>query len=197
MFFARVTQHNNCSRMCLLEPISVTPNILSVDDQIVYQFESLLQAISFMGNSHPTIAAAFPAYHHDEDRSSSSLPSMSTSRSGYSKDKPDGIKQLSNMVTFILGGPVPPTPGSIPLCWEELVDWTEEATALANAAYGYESSSTKNIRGLSPSLTIRFVPFVSAHENEAALKNLASRTYMERAQFYQESVSILSTPLTS
>lgn len=184
--------------MCLLEPISVTPNILSVDDQIVYQFESLLQAISFefMGNSHPTIAAAAlpPAYHHDEERSSSSLPSnTSTSRSGHTKDKPDGIKQLSNMVTFILGGPVPPTPGSIPLCWEELVDWTEEASALANAAYTYESSSAKNIKGITPSMKIRFVPFVSAHESEAALKNLASQTYMERAQFYQESVCIMKS----
>ena len=171
--------------MCLLEPISVTPNALSMDDQIVYQIESLLQAVSFMGNSHATIQADMPpTYNPDEERSASSFHTSSTSRSESIKAKPDGIRQICNLVTFILGGPVPPTPGSIPLCWEELIDWTEEATSLTNVAYSRDRGSCAE----KPGMKIRFVPFVAAHESDVALKKLASQTYMERAQFYQESV---------
>ena len=184
--------------MCLLEPITpitVTPNILSAegDNQIVFQFESLfalLQAVSFMGNSHPTITDAFPVSRYPPGQESPSSSLISSSRIEHAKVKPGGIKQqLCSLFTFILGGPMPPTPGLIPLCWEDLVDWTDEATALTKSVYS--GGTTVKITGASPSTSVLFVPYVLAHETDPALKKLPSQRYMERAQFYQESVRLV------
>lgn len=89
---------------------------------------------------------------------------------------------------------MPPTPGLIPLCWDDLIDWTIEATLIREKVY----QSREEVLGLLPSAVtesdavarrIRFVPYVSLHETDAALQKLPSQSYMERAQFYQESVS--------
>ena len=90
---------------------------------------------------------------------------------------------------------MPPTPGLIPLCWEELLDWADDATTLTeeahqrNAAINLLCGQPSEI-SITPALKagVRFIPYVSVVESDAALKKLASQTYMERAQFYQESV---------
>ncbi|CAB9499633.1 expressed unknown protein [Seminavis robusta] len=108
----------------------------------------------------------------------------------------------TSLCTFLLGGPMPATPGIIPLCWDELLDWADDATFLAevvhqrNAAISQQlrgstaASSTEQGRAIHIKRGIRFVPYVSLHETEDALRKLASQSYMERAQFYQESVLV-------
>jgi len=189
--------------MCFMENIgsfSVLPDILvteELDRHLLLQFESLLQAVSFMGNSHPNTHVLpgirhGPAINRISSSSLSSVGSRSESSSSNASKPVGAIQQLCSIVTFILGGPMPPTPGNIPLCWEELVDWTEEATILAEVSRSRDFifNNAKRSRKHSTNSNVRFVAYVAAHETEDALKNLASQTYMERVQFYQESVRI-------
>ena len=102
------------------------------------------------------------------------------------------FSKLEQICRFLLGGPMPPAPGLIPSCWDELLDWAEDCTSLTEEV----TQRTRVIHLLtgkpgtvsSMKRRIRFVPYVSVHETDAALNKLASSTYMERARFYQESV---------
>ena len=177
--------------MCLLEPlppITVTPNAITSEADHLSglaandHFERLLvnaTIVSTMGNIHSH---------------STPPPSPSPSRSSVSSQQ-TRIRQLCSLSTFLLGGPMPPTPGLIPLCWEELLDWAEDATALAEVVHQRNSAISELLCGTSSNSAeanvgrgVRFVPYVSVHETDAALKRLACQSYMERAQFYQESV---------
>lgn len=98
---------------------------------------------------------------------------------------------------------MPASPGLIPLCWEDLIDWTNDATTITEHVYQRNKEEDSfgtllSAANLSPKPNlimrgIRFVPYVSIHETEEALKKLASQSYMERAQFYQESVRMCLT----
>jgi hypothetical protein len=87
---------------------------------------------------------------------------------------------------------MPPSPGLIPLCWEDVIDWTTEATLVTEKVF-QRNNCNHEILGLLPSLItgatrLRFVPYVCNDETDAAINKLASQSYMERAQFYQENV---------
>jgi len=200
--------------MCLLEPLP--PGGIFSSNALLAEmdhppsssaaagghFERLLATatmVSLMGTSQPEATSSPTRLNHPGSPSNSVASSTASSLSPSLRQRNNGLQQLCAMVTFLLGGPMPPTPGIIPLCWEELVDWTEEATALTVSIAGalggrkkeeeerllFPNHTTSSKRGHG---TITFVPYVTADESEDVLKTLASRTYMERAQFYQESV---------
>lgn len=179
--------------MCILEPptpITAAPNALTDSSfPADNHFESLLVCatiISNMGNIQPPPPPS-PSPRPSDAASSTATAAFATNSSRTA---------TAQLAMFILGGPMPPTPGLIPLCWEDLIDWTTDATAIAeqihdlstknegNELYNFLPAVGEKIRG------IRFVPLVSLGETETALKKLASLSYMDRAQFYQESVVV-------
>lgn len=185
--------------MCLLEPITpivIIPNALSPGETDQNpgnnHFERLLATatiISTMGNIHSSV---HPLVVSSPGRSDGLHINGGDSPTGRRSPANQAIRQFCSLTTFILGGPMPPSPGLVPLCWEELVDWTDDATSLTEIIHHQSSilnSTSSNgskrngiLRG------IQFVPYLSVYEREDALKKLASRTYMQRVQFYQESV---------
>jgi len=174
--------------MCILEPptpITAAPNALTDYFPADNHFESLLVCatiISDMGNIPPPSPRP-------------SISSEASNATGYAGT--GGMGGVAALAMFILGGPMPPTPGLIPLCWEDLIDWTNDARVIAEEIY-QRTNDESDLNNLLPAVGlaiktirgVRFVPQVSVQETDAALKKLASLSYMDRAQFYQESVVI-------
>jgi hypothetical protein len=173
--------------MCLLEPlpsIIVTPNAMSPEidhlANIDGHFERLLVTA--------TIVSTMRNVQYNDDSAQVLNATCSTPHDS-------GSSKLGQICSFLLGGPMPPAPGLIPLCWEELLDWAEDSTSLTEDVI-QRTTAINLLCGSSGELEttnsinrrIRFVPYVSVHETDATLKKLASQTYMARARFYQESV---------
>lgn len=204
--------------MCGQPPVSVftNPDAVSLEaGQIQSHFERLLLTatiISTMGNTHILSGMVNHRARVGHQETTSFSPSSSNSRfsSNNETNRPSTnnqnvIRRLCSLSMAILGGPLPPSPGLVPMCWDELVDWTEEATLMTEMIQQRKRGDLNNLFSQpkkeadalsSQSLTssswhqveLKFIPFVSSCESEESLDRLSSLTYMEKVQFYQESV---------
>jgi hypothetical protein len=89
----------------------------------------------------------------------------------------------------------------LPLCWDGLLDWTEDATlttALLRQSNLCQIENNKNdsdddapderTRQSGPNISHRFIPFTLKGESVVAEK-LPEMSWLQRASFYSENVS--------
>lgn len=175
---------------CSLRALQRHPLTLHNKFSIHPQTRKRLYLVSFsslnMGQnqSHPG-----PAARHDEIDGKSS----SSSRPSY---KPPG-SSLFEFALLWLGGKIHPAAVSLPSCWDEFLDWAEDATNitavlrinnLCNVETTSNSIADDRIRETDASPT--FTPLALNGDCEI-LENLPSMTWMERASLYSESVSLI------
>jgi hypothetical protein len=106
---------------------------------------------------------------------------------------------LFDFALLLLGGRMHPSALPLPLCWDGLLDWTEDATlttALLRQSNLCQIENNKNdsdapddrIRQSGPDTSPRFIPFTLKDESDMAEK-LPEMSWMQRAYFYSENVS--------
>lgn len=189
--------------MCVRQPpvsVYTQSDAISMEaGQIGSHFESLLLTatiISTMGNTQLSGIPNHRARSASSPSSSMSWRSNSESNTAHRYHQ-NMIQRLCSLSFAILGGPLPPSPGLIPVCWDELVDWTEEASSLTEVVRRRRHSSSRflgprNSKAEEGPQTIQFIPYVSyGASDEKTLDRLPTLSYMEKVQFYQESVRSL------
>jgi hypothetical protein len=106
---------------------------------------------------------------------------------------------LFDFALLLLGGRMHPSALPLPLCWDGLLDWTEDATlttALLRQSNLCQIENNKNdsdtpdeiTRQSGPAISPRFIPFTLKDESDMAEK-LPEMSWMQRAYFYSENVS--------
>jgi hypothetical protein len=106
---------------------------------------------------------------------------------------------LFDFALLLLGGRMHPGALPLPLCWDGLLDWTEDATlttALLRQSNLCQIENNKNdpdapderTRQSGPYISQRFIPFTLKDESGMAEK-LPEMAWMQRASFYSENVS--------
>ena len=86
----------------------------------------------------------------------------STSRRRHQLEGSDDGMSLFDIASLIIHDRMPITPMTVPTCLDELVDWTEEATAMAN--HLTRAGINVGINNVNP---ISFVPFVLTRNSES------------------------------
>ena len=79
-----------------------------------------------------------------------------------------------------------PNPGPLPSCWDELVDWTEDATEIFQVYLRIRKAEADDA---SIEEEMQFIPFVS-REKSAQIHSLPSWKWLQRAQFFAENVRV-------
>jgi hypothetical protein len=106
---------------------------------------------------------------------------------------------LFDFALIFLGGRMHRSALPLPLCWDGLLDWTEDATlttALLRQSNLCQIENNKNdsdspyerTRQSDPDISPRFTPFTLKDESVMAEK-LSEMSWMQRAYFYSENVS--------
>jgi hypothetical protein len=108
---------------------------------------------------------------------------------------------LFDFALLLLGGRMHPSALPLPLCWDGLLDWTEDATlttALLRQSNLYQIEKKKNdsdadvpdeiTRQSGPNISHRFIPFILKGESVMAEK-VPEMSRIERASFYSDNVS--------
>jgi hypothetical protein len=126
----------------------------------------------------------------------------STSRRQQQEGSDDGMS-LFDIASLIILDRMPITPMTVPSCLDELVDWTEEATATANRLT--HAGINVGINSVHP---ISFVPFVMTRKGgpKAPLKEAVNQRNItwfpkdctfERTAFYHQDVLVCVVPASS
>jgi hypothetical protein len=76
----------------------------------------------------------------------------------------------------------------LPNCWDELLDWTVEATNLTAIIHTHQSGKGHQQTHRRHATTIRFIPFVDSSQIDK-VGQLPCTSRIERATFFAESVS--------
>jgi hypothetical protein len=116
------------------------------------------------------------------------------------------ISAASSLFDFTLlwlGGNMHPSALALPRCWDGLLDWTEDATLttallrqsnlcrIENRKKGSDASGERARQSGSGIISPRFTPFTLKDESEMLAK-LPEMTWMQRASFLSENVSLSS-----
>jgi hypothetical protein len=100
---------------------------------------------------------------------------------------------------LLFGGRFHPSALPLPLCWDGLLDWTDDATlttALLRQSNLCQIENSKNdsdapderTRQSGPCISHRFIPFTFKGESDMVEK-LPEMSWLQRASFYSENVS--------
>jgi hypothetical protein len=108
---------------------------------------------------------------------------------------------LFDFALLLMGGRMLPSALPLPLGWDELLDWTEDATlttALLRQSNLCQIENNKNdcdadapdarTRQSGPNISHRFIPFTLKGESYMAEK-LPEMSWLQRASFYSDNVS--------
>lgn len=106
---------------------------------------------------------------------------------------------LLDFALLLLGGRMHPSALPLPLCWDGLLDWTEDATlttALLQQSKLCQIENNKNDSDAleekapqsNPDISQRFIPFTLKIEADMAEK-LPEMTWIHRTCFYSDNVS--------
>jgi len=118
------------------------------------------------------------------------------------KASPAAPSSMFDFILLWLGGRMHPNAVSLPKCWDELLDWTEDATVMtallreSNLCEIPTNDDTDRSSTTAPDERIRykspkFTPLVLKGDSKV-LDELPGMTWMQRASLYSESVSLLS-----
>jgi hypothetical protein len=88
-----------------------------------------------------------------------------------------------------------PVDGSsrLPLCWDELLDWAEEASQMFQLYLRTRNSENESVDVLNArtrvGIELQLIPYVFKSKRDN-IRNLPSMKYFDRVQFFAENVSI-------
>jgi hypothetical protein len=108
---------------------------------------------------------------------------------------------LFDFALLLLGGRMHPSALPLPLCWDGLLDWTEDATlttAILRQSNLCQIEKNKNdsdadapdekARHSGPNIAHSFIPFMLKGESDMVAK-LPEMPWIQRASFYSDNVS--------
>jgi len=100
-----------------------------------------------------------------------------------------GLQFLNDAGLFVASSNnYPPIPG----CWDEMLDWTEEASLIFQL-YLFRNSKATDNNEEELGEQIQFVPYIR-REKSATVNNISSMTYAKRTEFFAEHVFIAVSP---